>query len=684
MAHQERSRQCRFKRGSLKVHVIKQHLPWFWYPELDCWECRGQAGRLGSVGQVTSHLRRTGHRAYSTTDHLDEWIALVNGALTFLMTELRCANLWELADYYYRFRVVTDSPMELSAEEQRRIHAFVEQCQSGRAERSHFQPLFHWRAMASLAKHLSVPSKNDLKKWQRPEPWEVMPPLPALVHDEPPSHETMMQPPPPDVRVPTPPPPHQPDAATLPLAPVNAPSGEPTTPAMCQSPPMVGQPPVVPGSVYIYIHPYGYIPLQTGLPGALPPPPGLPVAPSLAVPATPVAPAVPLYGPDHFSQPRSTTVTVAPITKPLDGLVTLNTTTTPTTTESQERAMEDAVRAIASGMVPPTPTPTPSPEAPVEHPRQETDIQWVSPAARSAPVPVVDSHFHLDRLSKQLRLSGFSPSILQDLEQHVQTWVEPPVELRFCIASFCDPASWPWLDRNKTLPTLALDTDPRLRVTIGVHPKEAHLADEGDLLRFEDLLAASQVVGLGEVGLDYTIGGPPGIGNVQQHRIQRDLLRTMARIAVDRQLPLVLHIRDHGDGTAADDCLRILQHVVPPGHPLHWHCFTGDFGVMRRWTRVFPNTWFGFTAKLIDRPSRGLEDAVRRMPLDRLLLESDAPYLRPSAAAPPVYPTGSGSKPPNHPWLLGHVCQRVAELRRESATTIGQATTRAARQLYGI
>ncbi len=103
---------------------------------------------------------------------------------------------------------------------------------------------------------------------------------------------------------------------------------------------------------------------------------------------------------------------------------------------------------------------------------------------------------------------------------------------------------------------------------------------------------------------------------------------------------------------------------------------------MRQWLQAFPHTWFGFTATVTRPMSLKAEEAVRAIHHSHLLLESDAPHLMPTVQRPPFQPPQTSQRQVNHPWLLGHVCQRVAEIRGTSADDVWKASTMAAIQLY--
>ena len=93
----------------------------------------------------------------------------------------------------------------------------------------------------------------------------------------------------------------------------------------------------------------------------------------------------------------------------------------------------------------------------------------------------------------------------------------------------------------------------------------------------------------------------------------------------------MIHCRD-----ASDDCLNILKEMVPREYKIHRHCFTGDAEEVSKWLEAFPNMYFSFTNligfKNLHR-TQGLRSAVTKIPLQRILIETDAPYFRPQCVS---------------------------------------------------
>ena len=194
---------------------------------------------------------------------------------------------------------------------------------------------------------------------------------------------------------------------------------------------------------------------------------------------------------------------------------------------------------------------------------------------------------------------------------------------------------------------------------IGVHPHDARAYDEHVEARLEALLDAPKVVALGETGLDYHYDRSP-------RATQRDALARQAALAARRRVPLVLHVRD-----AHDDALDVLAGVdLPAGGIVH--CFTGDAACARRWLDRGFHVSFSGIVTFPKAPE--VAEAARIVPTDRLLLETDAPYLA------PVPVRGRRNTPAN----VAHTCAFVARLRATAPEVLAHETAQNARRLLGL
>ncbi|MDE0419826.1 MAG: TatD family hydrolase [Gammaproteobacteria bacterium] len=205
---------------------------------------------------------------------------------------------------------------------------------------------------------------------------------------------------------------------------------------------------------------------------------------------------------------------------------------------------------------------------------------------------------------------------------------------------------------------------PRLYATAGVHPHDAAAVGVGWEDEIARLASRAEVVALGETGLDYYRNFSPGEN-------QRAVFRRQVEIAVELQIPLFVHDRDSGGDTR-----RILSdHRADLTACIH--CFTGDADDLEGY--LDDGYYIGITGWICDERRGGrLMDLVGRIPADRLMIETDAPYLLPRTIVP---------KPRsrrNEPAFLIWVARQVARCRNEDLEQIKQQTHRNATRFFGL
>jgi TatD DNase family protein len=203
---------------------------------------------------------------------------------------------------------------------------------------------------------------------------------------------------------------------------------------------------------------------------------------------------------------------------------------------------------------------------------------------------------------------------------------------------------------------------PEVRFSIGVHPHAAggFAADPELAARRVDAAIDAQPLtrGLGEIGLDYHYDFAP-------RDVQQAVFRQQLGLARRRGLPIVIHTRD-----AEDDTFRILQDEAAHELGVVFHCFTGDRDMARR---ALAQGFYLSLAGIVTFP-RALElrEVARLVPLDRLLIETDSPFLA------PVPHRGKR----NEPAYVAHVAEVIAGLRGSTPGAIGAAALENFRRLF--
>lgn len=202
----------------------------------------------------------------------------------------------------------------------------------------------------------------------------------------------------------------------------------------------------------------------------------------------------------------------------------------------------------------------------------------------------------------------------------------------------------------------------------GVHPSYVHEMQDGDLAAVEASLADPRVVAVGETGLDY-------YWTRDHMKAQQASLRAHAVLAAESGLPIVLHNRDvKGSEACSRDLVRILTEVKethPQGDRLGgvFHCFGGPDWLTEAVLDL--GFYLGIGGTLTFK-NAGVADAIADVPLDRIVLETDGPYLAP-------VPHRGGR---NEPAFMALVAERLAEVRGLDPEAVTEATTATAQQVF--
>jgi TatD DNase family protein len=195
--------------------------------------------------------------------------------------------------------------------------------------------------------------------------------------------------------------------------------------------------------------------------------------------------------------------------------------------------------------------------------------------------------------------------------------------------------------------------------TLGIHPHEARLADEAAYQNMERLARHPKVIAWGEIGLDYYYDHSP-------RDVQREVFTRQMELAGAAKLPIVIHCRpSEASDNAWDDCLTLMQsHWVAKGLGGILHCFTGNWPQARR--ALDMGFMISFAGNVTFPKAQQIRDAALEMPLDRMLIETDSPYLA------PVPHRGKR----NEPAFVKDTARKLGALRGLTAEEVGQQTTR--------
>lgn len=195
--------------------------------------------------------------------------------------------------------------------------------------------------------------------------------------------------------------------------------------------------------------------------------------------------------------------------------------------------------------------------------------------------------------------------------------------------------------------------------SVGVHPHDARKLDQSTLDKMRRLAAHRKVVAIGEIGLDF-------YRDLSPREVQRRAFTEQLELAADLKLPVVIHTRE-----SFSDTIEIVRPLARKLHGGVFHCFPGDIDDAQIvFDLGFVISVGGVTTYRNSRMGR----LAAQVSLDKLLLETDSPYLTPVPHRGKV----------NQPAYVKHVCERVAELREEPFSEVEKITDRACEKLFGL
>lgn len=242
----------------------------------------------------------------------------------------------------------------------------------------------------------------------------------------------------------------------------------------------------------------------------------------------------------------------------------------------------------------------------------------------------IDSHCHLDfpELKEDL------PNILANMQQN---------QVRHALCVSVNMPDWPGIME-------IVATYPQLSASVGVHP-DYEDTPEPSVEELVKLTQHPKVVAIGETGLDY-------YRLVEPLEWQRERFRTHIRAAIQAQLPLIIHTRN-----ASEDTIRVMREERAERCGGVMHCFTETKEVAQQALDL--GFYISMSGIVTFKNAQQVQEVATYVPLDRLLIETDSPYL-----APVPY---RGKR--NDPSKVMHVAEKIAELRGLTLAEVGKATS---------
>lgn len=209
--------------------------------------------------------------------------------------------------------------------------------------------------------------------------------------------------------------------------------------------------------------------------------------------------------------------------------------------------------------------------------------------------------------------------------------------------------------------------------TTGIHPHEAAKATEADFAQLETLARAPKVIACGEIGLDYYYDHSP-------RDIQKSVFIRQMEIASAAKLPIIIHCRaseksgdNDNSGNAWNDCLELIeQHWKPTGLGGILHCFTSTWPHAKR--ALDMGFMISFAGNITFPKAQQIRDSAKEVPLDRMLIETDCPFLA------PVPHRGKR----NEPAFVIEVARQLAKIRGLTREELGAHTTHNFRRFFSL
>ncbi|XP_006900602.1 PREDICTED: putative deoxyribonuclease TATDN2-like [Elephantulus edwardii] len=266
----------------------------------------------------------------------------------------------------------------------------------------------------------------------------------------------------------------------------------------------------------------------------------------------------------------------------------------------------------------------------------------------------IDTHCHLDMLYSKLSFKGTFTKFRKIYSNSF------PKEFQGCISDFCDPRTLTdclWEELLK---------EDLVWGAFGCHPHFARYYSESQERNLLQALRHPKAVAFGEMGLDYSYKCTTPVP--EQYKVfERQL-----QLAVSLKKPLVIHCRE-----ADEDLLDIMKKFVPSDYKIHRHCFTGSYPVIEPLLKYFPNMSVGFTAVLTYSSAWEARDALRQIPLERIIVETDAPYFLPRQVPKSLCQYA-------HPGLALHTVREIARVKDQTLSYTLAALRENTNRLYNL
>lgn len=256
----------------------------------------------------------------------------------------------------------------------------------------------------------------------------------------------------------------------------------------------------------------------------------------------------------------------------------------------------------------------------------------------------VDTHTHIDTTLRRLKLN------LNDFPKFQQTSF--PSTLDAAIQICCDVNAF-----NETYKLMEYD---QIYAAFGIHPHHATQYNNQVEKNLIEAMKHPKTVAWGEMGLDYHYTYAP-------KELQKEVFEQQIKCALKVNKPLVIHTRE-----AEEDTLAIMKAHIPTDHPIHVHCFTSSLSFAEQILEYWSHLYIGFTGVITF--ASALDKVVRRVPLERILVETDAPFMTPVPHRGKVCHSG----------YIPLILDKIAQLKKIDSPTVYQTIRKNTKQIYRV
>ena len=267
----------------------------------------------------------------------------------------------------------------------------------------------------------------------------------------------------------------------------------------------------------------------------------------------------------------------------------------------------------------------------------------------------IDTHCHLEYVFERHHLivteSTFTDFILAN---------QYPSGFDGCISTFCDPTAFSSLGAFEQILK-----DDKVWATFGIHPHNSKYYTEKLKFKLCEALMHPKCVALGEIGLDFSAVSP------SDRETQIRILKDQLQLALQYNKPVQIHCRQ-----AEDELKCILLEELPKDWRIHLHCYTGPAETAVELIATFPNMYIGITGSITVKKLSQVRETTSLIPLEHLLLETDAPYMVPIELKEKLKFS--------HPIMVLHVAEKVAKIKQVTLNEVLHITRGNTKKMYGI